>query len=74
MSSTGCVKFDELLKIESEVINNHSPEHAWCNHISDQNMAMIDFIEKYGWIMKEVFCKTCKLCDEYKKVQHSYKK
>lgn len=52
-----CVNLKGLLSVEYEIIQNNIEYHAWCNQFEDKEQAKIDFIRKYGWIMKEVFCK-----------------
>jgi len=54
-----CVYLNDLMKVQQTVIVNHLDEHKWCNHIEDKNLAVVDFIAKYGWIMREIYCETC---------------
>ena len=51
-----CRQLKKLLKAEKKVIKDHLDEHKWFNHIPDENVGMIDFIVKYGWIMREMYC------------------
>jgi hypothetical protein len=67
-----CDRVKDLLQVESRVIKRHIDRHKWFQHIRDKNEAVKDFIEKYGWLMREVYCEnmcskkdTCKV---YKKV------
>jgi len=56
-----CSQIRELLIVELAVIQNHLDDHKWFHHIENKNDAVIDFIEKYAWIMKEIYCNfTCK--------------
>lgn len=63
-----CTKLKSLLEEEKEIINKHIDYHKWCNKISDKNEAIMDFIKKYIWIIKEMYCfnvckEDCKLRD-----------
>jgi hypothetical protein len=56
-----CSQIRELLKVELSIIQKHLDEHKWFQHIEDKNMAVNDFIEKYAWLMKEMYCNfSCK--------------
>lgn len=63
-----CTNLKNLLFVERQVIEDNIDYHAWCNKIEDKTLAKVDFIDKYGWIMKTVYCKgvcphsaTCEL-------------
>jgi len=51
-----CEKLKELLEAELRVIGNHIDDHKWFQHIDDENEGVKDFIKKYGWIMREMYC------------------
>ena len=51
-----CHKLTDLLQAETEVIKRHLQHHKWYQHITDENQGVIDFGEKYGWIMREMYC------------------
>lgn len=51
-----CEHVEELLKAESDVMLRHLREHKYFQHITDDNIAIMDFIEKYGWLMREMYC------------------
>lgn len=51
-----CKNLKDFLTLEKHIIEKHIDYHKWCNHISDENSAVCDFIEKYGWIIREVYC------------------
>lgn len=51
-----CEHLRELLDAETEVIKKHLANHKWFNHINDENEGIIDFVQKYGWIMREMYC------------------
>lgn len=51
-----CKQLKKLLTAETKVIKEHLAEHKWFQHIPDENSGVIDFVEKYGWIMREMYC------------------
>jgi len=51
-----CEHLRELLEVELEVITKHISNHKWFNHINDESEGTIDFVQKYGWIMREMYC------------------
>lgn len=68
-----CEKLKNLLECQMEVIERHIDEHKWFNQISDKEKGMSDFIKKYGWIMRELYCGfACELreqCEMAKKIK-----
>ena len=62
-----CTNVKAILEAEREVIKAHLNRHKWYNHIKDEEAAIIDFIWKYAWLMREIYCgKLCKInqkCD-----------
>jgi hypothetical protein len=66
-----CERFSDFMKAQMDIIGQHIDEHAWCQHIEDKNKAVIDFIDKFGWVMRESYCHCCPEynngeCAEYK--------
>ena len=56
-----CNELENLLKTEKYIIKKHIDEHKWFKHIKDKEEGIIDFINEYGWLMKEMYCKyVCK--------------
>lgn len=51
-----CTQVKKLLDLQIKMIEEHIDKHKWFNHMSDKNEAVIDFIDKYGWVMKQLFC------------------
>lgn len=50
----------QFLTIEIELIERHIDKHKWFNHIADRDAAIADFIEKYGWLIRDCYCSyTC---------------
>jgi len=66
----GCINLIKLLNIEKKIIERHLKKHKWLNHIEDSNIGMMDFINKFGWIMREIYCEgVCERkgdCEVYK--------
>ncbi len=56
-----CTRIKDILDVERKVILSHLDKHKWFNHIADPNEAISDFVWKYAWLMREVFCGA--LCD-----------
>lgn len=59
-----CTHLEDILKAEVPLIKRHIERHKWFKHIGNENDAMIDFIEMYGFIMREFYCTY--VCDERK--------
>jgi hypothetical protein len=64
-----CTELDKLLKAEIDIIKKHLSRHKYFQHITDEQLATIDFAKKYGWIMKELFCINC--CTKRNSCQHA---
>lgn len=59
-----CPELQELITTEIPIVRKHLERHKWFKHIPDDNLAAIDFLERYGWIMKELYCTSgCKKKD-----------
>jgi len=58
MSGTfqGCRHIQRLLAAQRKVILEHLAEHKWYQHIADENLGVLDFIAKYGFVMREMYC------------------
>ena len=55
-NTTKCNHSGELIKIELEIIKRHISQHKWFQHIENEDEAIMDFVEKYGWLMRECYC------------------
>lgn len=55
-NSKYCNQLKNLLKIQTQIIEEHIDKHKWFNHIEDKNEAIVDFIDKYAWLMRQMFC------------------
>ena len=51
-----CKQLITFLTAEKRIIMKHLSDHKWFQHISDENLGVMDFIDKYGWIMREMYC------------------
>ena len=56
LSKIGCDKLDEFMKAQISVIEKHIGAHKWFQHIPDKEAGVKDFIEKYGWLIREMYC------------------
>lgn len=51
-----CNNCPNLMRFQTKIINRHIDEHKFFNRIDKTDDAVRDFVEKYGWLMREVFC------------------
>ena len=51
-----CEHLKEFLDVQIDIITKHIDNHKWCQHLGSENLAVKDFLEKYGWLMREFFC------------------
>ena len=57
-----CVRLQEILDAQRDIIDRHVDQHKWFHHFEDREAAILDFIEKYGFIMREFYCS--RICNE----------
>lgn len=57
-----CSRLKEILDAQIDIIERHVDDHKWFLQIEDRNEAIRDFIEKYGFIMREFYCS--RICEE----------
>ena len=74
----GCAHLEDILKTELKIIKRHLKEHKWYQHIENDNDGMIDFIDKYAFIMRDYYCEyicpdkdTCEISPQYKENENS---
>jgi len=67
-----CTRIQEILDAQRDIIERHIDQHKWFNQIVNREEAACDFIEKYGFIMREFYCSRicgerfeCELAREY---------
>ena len=51
-----CVHLSEFLRVERAIIQKHIDQHKWCRKIPDYNEGVADFIDEFGWLMREMYC------------------
>lgn len=51
-----CNHINHILKIERGIIQDHIAKHKWCNRIKNEREAITDFVHKFAWLMREVYC------------------
>ena len=56
-----CMRLQDILEAQIEIIERHIDKHKWFHLIADKDQAIADFIEKYGFLMREFyFSRVCK--------------
>ena len=70
--TSNCNHLAELLKIQEAIIRKNIDSHKWLRHIENKEEGIIDFIESYGWLLREMYCghmcttrKECPIAKEY---------
>ena len=62
-----CTHFKGLMIAEAEIIKESIEFHKYCNHFETTDEAISDFLSKYGWIMRTMYCKSAcpnkNICD-----------
>lgn len=62
MDCNRCNRVKEFCLEQMELIREHLNAHKWYNGIEHDEEAIVDFANKYAWIMREVYCSSiCKL-------------
>ena len=62
MANEPCVHLVEFLRCEMDVMERHLANHKWFNKIPDEADGIADFISKYGWLMRDLYCRyACEL-------------
>ena len=51
-----CRHLDMLLEAQADIIRRHLERHMWFRHIDDRDEALRDFINEFGWVMRELYC------------------
>ncbi len=57
-----CSRIKDILDAQIDIIERHVDQHKWFQQIEDRNEAIRDFIEKYGFIMREFYCS--RICED----------
>ena len=68
-----CTHLRDILEAQKDIIERHVDQHKWFQQINNQEEAVRDFIEKYGFIMREFYCSRicgdrfeCELAQRYR--------
>ena len=59
MKCIKCEHTSQVMSVEVDLIKKHIDEHKIYNHILTDDDAIIDFVDKYAWIMREAVCAFC---------------
>lgn len=51
-----CIHLADFLRVERAIIEKHIDMHKWCREIPDVNEGVADFIDEFGWLMREMYC------------------
>lgn len=56
-----CTHLEDILKVETEIIQRHLNKHKWYLGVEKDrpvgyDEAVIDFVDKYAWLMREMYC------------------
>ena len=68
-----CKHLQDFLRCETKLIRKHLDRHKWFQGIPDEGEGIRDFIEKYGWLIRELYCgyvcserSNCKLAEAFR--------
>ena len=51
-----CTNLGTFLRAEIKIMKKHIEKHKYYQHITDNEHAIEDFNNKYGWLMREMYC------------------
>lgn len=51
-----CRHLDTLLESQADIISRHMARHMWFKHIVNRDEALRDFVNEFGWVMRELYC------------------
>lgn len=57
-----CQHLKEILDAQLDIIERHIDQHQWFQQIGDREEAIRDFIDKYGFLMREFYCS--RICED----------
>ena len=67
-----CRHLHDILASQIEIIERHVDQHKWFQGIENKDQAVYDFVDKYGFIMREFYCSRicidrfdCELAQKY---------
>ena len=53
-----CDGLNKLLKEQETIIKRHIEKHKYYAHKETMNEAVADFVDKYAWLMREIYCNS----------------
>jgi len=53
---TACKHLNSLLEIQNDIINKNIEVHKYLRKIADKQDGILDFINSYSWLFKQVYC------------------
>ena len=51
-----CNHLKEFIEEQKKIIGRHLDKHKWYQHIDNKEKALQDFVDKYAWIIREMYC------------------
>ena len=51
-----CKHLGDLIRAEMPIIKRHFSRHKWFQNLRGDEEAKTDFVDKYGFIMREMYC------------------
>ncbi len=67
----GCRHLRDLLGAQKEIIERHIDRHKWFRYIEDREEAIADFVDKFGWIMREFHC--TQICPDRQECEYPHR-
>jgi len=59
MECPRCNKTPQVMAVEVDLIKKHIDKHKEYNNILSDDDAVVDFVDKFAWIMREAVCAFC---------------
>ena len=59
MKCPKCNRTSQVMAVEIDLIKKHVGKHKEYNNILSDDDAIIDFVDKFAWIMREAVCAFC---------------
>jgi len=54
-----CIHLQQFAETQKKVLETHISQHKWFRGITDDNIAIRDFIKSFGGIMRTTYCLGC---------------
>ena len=67
-----CTHMRDFMFSQYKIVGRHIDKHKYYQGIAKKDEAIQDFIDKYGWLMREMYCANA--CPDYEhcKVGHDF--